>query len=135
MQRSDGLFSALAEVSPSGFYEVMYRTCGDYGVKFKAGAEMTAALTEPKRPPVLWIGAQECTGCTESLLRATHPTVENLVLEMISLEYHETLSAAFGEQAEDNKHNAIKTILWKICFSRRWIYSGERRRRLLYGSR
>ena len=57
--------------------------------------------------------AQECTGCTESLLRATHPTVENLVLEMISLEYHETLSAAFGEQAEDNKHNAIKQYYGK----------------------
>ena len=32
---------------------------------------------------------------------------------MISLEYHETLSAAFGEQAEDNKHNAIKQYYGK----------------------
>ena len=30
-------------------------------------------MTSPERPPVIWIGAQECTGCTESLLRATHP--------------------------------------------------------------
>ena len=37
MQRSDGLFSALAEVSRRDFYEVMYRACGDYGVKFKSG--------------------------------------------------------------------------------------------------
>ncbi|SUH07082.1 hydrogenase-2 small chain protein [Salmonella enterica subsp. enterica] len=59
-------------------------------------------------PPVIWIGAQECTGCTESLLRATHPTVENLVLETISLEYHEVLSAAFGHQVEENKHNALE---------------------------
>ena len=29
------------------------------------------------------------------------------------LEYHETLSAAFGEQAEDNKHNAIKQYYGK----------------------
>ena len=27
---------------------------------------------------------------------------------MISLEYHEVLSAAFGHQAEANKHNAIE---------------------------
>ena len=91
----------------------MYRTCGDYGVKFKAGAEMTAALTEPKRPPVLWIGAQECTGCTESLLRATHPTVENLVLEMISLEYHETLLQPLGNKLKITKHNAIKQYYGK----------------------
>ena len=113
MQRSDGLFSALAEVSRRDFMKLCTALAATMGLSSKAGAEMTAALTEPKRPPVLWIGAQECTGCTESLLRATHPTVENLVLEMISLEYHETLSAAFGEQAEDNKHNAIKQYYGK----------------------
>ncbi len=69
---------------------------------------MATALTSPERPPVIWIGAQECTGCTESLLRATHPTIENLILNTISLEYHEVLSAAFGHQAEENKHNAIE---------------------------
>lgn len=73
-----------------------------------AAAEMVAAITNPQRPPVIWIGAQECTGCTESLLRATHPTIENLILNTISLEYHEVLSAAFGHQAEENKHNAMK---------------------------
>lgn len=71
-------------------------------------------LPKSRRPsavrivPVIWISAQECTGCTESLLRATHPTIENLILDMISLEYHEVLSAAFGHQAEANKHNAIE---------------------------
>ncbi len=69
---------------------------------------MAESVTNPQRPPVIWIGAQECTGCTESLLRATHPTVENLVLETISLEYHEVLSAAFGHQVEENKHNALE---------------------------
>ena len=107
MQRSDGLFSALADVSRRDFMKLCTALAATMGLSSKAGAEMTNALTAPARPPVLWIGAQECTGCTESLLRATHPTVENLVLEMISLEYHETLSAAFGEQAEDNKHNAM----------------------------
>lgn len=78
------------------------------GLSSKAAAEMVESVTNPQRPPVIWIGAQECTGCTESLLRATHPTVENLVLETISLEYHEVLSAAFGHQVEENKHNALE---------------------------
>ncbi|HAS9815198.1 TPA: hydrogenase small subunit, partial [Salmonella enterica] len=78
------------------------------GLSSKAAAEMAESVSNPQRPPVIWIGAQECTGCTESLLRATHPTVENLVLETISLEYHEVLSAAFGHQVEENKHNALE---------------------------
>ncbi|WP_349921913.1 hydrogenase 2 small subunit [Aeromonas veronii] len=78
------------------------------GLSQNAVAKMATALTSPVRPPVIWIGAQECTGCTESLLRATHPTIENLILNTISLEYHEVLSAAFGHQAEENKHNAIE---------------------------
>ncbi|CAJ1837860.1 MULTISPECIES: hydrogenase 2 small subunit [Aeromonas] len=77
------------------------------GLSQHAVAKMATALTSPERPPVIWIGAQECTGCTESLLRATHPTIENLILNTISLEYHEVLSAAFGHQAEENKHNAM----------------------------
>ncbi|MGY3880316.1 hydrogenase 2 small subunit [Aeromonas veronii] len=77
------------------------------GLSQNAVARMATALTSPERPPLIWIGAQECTGCTESLLRATHPTIENLILNTISLEYHEVLSAAFGHQAEENKHNAM----------------------------
>jgi hydrogenase small subunit len=62
----------------------------------------------PKRPPVIWLSAQECTGCTESLLRAHHPTLENLILDMISLDYHETLSVAAGHQAEAAKHASME---------------------------
>ena len=78
------------------------------GLSGKAAAEMSEAMASSERPPVIWIGAQECTGCTESLLRATHPTLENLVLDVIALEYHEVLSSAFGDQAEENKHNAME---------------------------
>ena len=113
MNNPDGVFSALADVSRRDFMKLCTALAATMGLNSKAGAEMTAAMTSPARPPVLWIGAQECTGCTESLLRATHPTVENLVLDLISLEYHEVLSAAFGEQAEENKHNAIHNYYGK----------------------
>jgi hydrogenase small subunit len=42
----------------------------------------------------------ECTGCTETLLRTTEPDLAELLLELISLDYHETLAAAAGHQAE-----------------------------------
>jgi len=57
-------------------------------------------VEKAKRPPVIWLHFQECTGCSESLLRAEHPTLEKLILDVISLDYHETLMAAAGHQAE-----------------------------------
>jgi len=67
-------------------------------------AEAVAAL---KRPPVIWLSGQECTGCTETLLRTNHPTVENLILDLISLDYHEALSTPSGHLAEEAKKKAI----------------------------
>lgn len=102
-----------ADLTPHGinrrdFMKLCTALAATLGLSGKAVAGMATALTQPQRPPVVWIGAQECTGCTESLLRATHPTLENLLLETISLEYHEVLSAAFGHQAEANKHQALE---------------------------
>jgi len=70
------------------------------GLPNGAEAQIAEALTSAARPPVIWLHFQECTGCTESLLRAEHPTLEKLILEIISLDYHETLFAAAGHQAE-----------------------------------
>jgi hydrogenase small subunit len=71
------------------------------GLPLGMGAKIAEAVMNPKRPPVIWLSAQECTGCTESLLRTNHPSVEKLILELISLDYHETLNAGSGRQAEE----------------------------------
>lgn len=61
------------------------------------------ALESKPRLPVIWLELQSCTGCSEALTRSHSPTMVDLVLNKISLEYHETLSAAAGFQAEENK--------------------------------
>ncbi|MBU0730517.1 MAG: hydrogenase small subunit [Proteobacteria bacterium] len=66
-----------------------------------------AAVAAGKRPPVIWLSAQECTGCVESLLRATHPTLEHLILDLISLDYSETLNVGAGHQAEEFRAKSI----------------------------
>ena len=66
-----------------------------------------AAATK-RRPSVIWLHFQECTGCTESLLRTAHPELAGLLLETISLDYHETLFAAAGHQAEAALKKAMK---------------------------
>ncbi|MBW1814125.1 MAG: hydrogenase small subunit [Deltaproteobacteria bacterium] len=67
-----------------------------------------AATTAAKRPPVIWLSGQECTGCTESLLRTSHPTIGTLLLDLISLDYSETLNTGAGHQAEEFRAKSIE---------------------------
>ncbi len=70
------------------------------GLPAGAEAQIAEAITAKQRPSVIWLHHQECTGCTESLLRSEHPTLDQLILDIISLDYHETLFAAAGHQVE-----------------------------------
>jgi hydrogenase small subunit len=58
------------------------------------------ALLEAQRPPVVWLEFQDCTGDTESFLRAQSPGVDELLLDLLSLDYHETIMAPAGEMTE-----------------------------------
>ncbi|WP_426416023.1 hydrogenase small subunit [Aestuariirhabdus sp. LZHN29] len=78
------------------------------GLSGGAAMQLAHAVAQQRRPSVIWLSGQECTGCTESLLRSTHPTLETLILDQISLDYSEALSAAAGHQAEEAKHTAMK---------------------------
>ncbi len=79
------------------------------GLPLSAGVKIAEAVASPKRrPTVIWLHGQECTGCTESLLRPSHPSLEHLILDLISLDYHETLSAGAGHQAEAAMKQSIK---------------------------
>ena len=60
------------------------------------------------RLPLIWLHMAECTGCSESLIRSDSPTVDSLIFDYISLEYHETLMAAAGWQAEENLEHAME---------------------------
>ncbi|PIE68496.1 MAG: Ni/Fe hydrogenase [Deltaproteobacteria bacterium] len=69
--------------------------------------KLVEAASTAERPRVIWLHFQECTGCTESLLRSSHPDLARLILDIISLDYHETVMAAAGHQAE---HNLLETV-------------------------
>jgi len=71
------------------------------------------ALMQARRPSVIWLSFQECTGCTESLTRSHSPTLESLIFDAISLDYHETLIAAAGSAAEAARENAMKEAYGK----------------------
>ena len=71
------------------------------GLEASGVAQVTKALETQKRLPVIWLHFQECTCCSESFIRSSHPMVADMLLDQISLDYSETLMAASGFQAEE----------------------------------
>jgi hydrogenase small subunit len=65
------------------------------------------ALETSEKPTVIWLEFQDCAGNTESFLRAHNPGVADLILDVISVDYHEVIMAAAGHQAEAAKEEAI----------------------------
>ena len=64
---------------------------------------IAVALATAPRIPVIWLEGQDCAGNTEAFLRASHPTTAELVLDVLSVDYHETIMAAAGEAAEKSR--------------------------------
>jgi NADH ubiquinone oxidoreductase, 20 Kd subunit len=62
--------------------------------------QIAKALESTRKPVVVWLEFQDCAGNSESMLRSSHPTVADVVLDVLSWEYHETIMAGAGHQAE-----------------------------------
>ncbi len=71
------------------------------GLGSLAAPKVAAALQAQRRPTVIWLQLQECTGCVESVLRTAEPTIGDLVLDLVSLDYQHTLMAGAGHAVEE----------------------------------
>lgn len=76
------------------------------GMPNDLAARMAQEVAAGRKPTVIWLSFQECTGCSETLLRSSAPQLDELVLDLINLAYHEALSAAAGHQAEEARRAA-----------------------------
>lgn len=77
------------------------------GVETSGIGQVVNALESKKRPPIIWMHFQECTCCSESFLRSSHPIVADILLDNVSLDYTETLMAPSGHMAEKSLHDTI----------------------------
>ncbi len=102
-----GSVESRLEMSRRSFLQFCATLATTLGLPKGAEAAVQEAMASAERPSVIWLHFQECTGCTESMLRAEHPTIEKLILDVISLDYHETLFAAAGHQVEAARKAAM----------------------------
>ena len=91
------------------FLQVCTLAAAAIGLPSGAAARMAEAVAAGKKPSVIWLSFQECTGCTESMLRPEHPALDELILDLISLDYHEALMVPSGHLAEEARMAAMKT--------------------------
>lgn len=105
-----------AELMQALEYEGMDRRDFMKWVSATTAALMLPSFFEPlvaeaaenfSRVPVIWRNYQDCAGNSEAILRATGPTIDELVLDVLSLEFHEVLMAPSGHQAEAQLEDAV----------------------------
>jgi len=108
MSRQENGIPVTRQVSRRSFIKGCSLAAAALGLSETMVPRLVEAATSSRRPPVIWLHFQECTGCTESLLRASHPDIGRLILEIISLDYHETVMAAAGQQAEEAMRASMK---------------------------
>ncbi len=71
-------------------------------------SKVAEAIEADNRPPVIWVEFQGCTGDSEAFLRANQPTATEIILDYLSVDYHETIMAAAGHQAEAAKRQTME---------------------------
>ncbi|MGD9677187.1 MAG: hydrogenase small subunit [Vulcanibacillus sp.] len=101
--------SALARgVSRRDFLKMCTALTAAMGLEFSQTDKVVKAMETNKRVPVIWLEMQDCTGCSESFIRSYNPNIESVLLDLISLEYSEVLTAAAGHQAEKSLQDVMK---------------------------
>ena len=105
----DGVWSAIERrgVSRREFLKFCSLMAASLSLPLRYTSRIVKALEETTRPIILWREFQDCAGNTESILRSSHPTFADIVLDLLSINYHETVMAPSGRAAEKSVQDTI----------------------------
>jgi hydrogenase small subunit len=101
-RRDDGLYAALVArgMSRRSFLRFSAAMATALALPASYGPRIARAVETAPRLPLVWLRGQACGGDSEAFLRAADPTVSELILELLSVEYHESLMAPAGAAAD-----------------------------------
>ncbi|MBL7209029.1 MAG: hydrogenase small subunit [Dehalococcoidia bacterium] len=98
----DTLSLISPKLSRRDFLKIASASLAVLGLSRALTPQMVKALEESAgKVGVIWLEGQDCAGCTESFLNSLEPSAASILLDTISLRYHETAMAASGHQAEE----------------------------------
>jgi len=67
-----------------------------------------SALGNLNKVPIIWLELADCSGNSEAFIKSTNPAIEDLIFDYISLDYHELLMSASGDQSETILEDIVK---------------------------
>lgn len=105
----DGVWTAMSRrgISRRDFLRFATVMTGALALPMRYTSRIVKALETTKRPALVWLEFQDCAGNTESALRSSHPTFSDIILDLLSWNYHETLMAPAGSAAEKSLQDTI----------------------------
>lgn len=101
-------------ISRRSFVKTCVALTGIMGLSPAMVTEVIARAEKQPLVPVIWMHGLECTGCSEAFLRSKGPLASDVVLNMISLEYDDTLSAASGSGLEHHREEIMREYQGKF---------------------
>lgn len=109
MAKRDGLYDALLArgISRRDFLRFSAAMAAALSLPGSYTPRIASALAAAPRIPIIWREGQDCAGNTEGFLRASHPTVASLLLDVLSVDYHETIMVPSGKAAEQSMADTI----------------------------
>lgn len=102
-------------VSRRTFLKTVTGTAAGIGISQMFNPALVSAMEKAlEHHPVLWIQGQSCTGCSVSLLNSVDPSIADVLLKIISLQFHPNVMAAEGETALENLYHIAEAYKGKF---------------------
>ncbi|MGE5554544.1 MAG: hydrogenase small subunit [Betaproteobacteria bacterium] len=97
------------EISRRDFMKLCGGIAAALGLSELSVPQVAQVLAESaKKPPLVWLEMGSCTGCSTSFLNADSPSAVDVVLNRLSVRYHEAIMAAQGELADKALEETFK---------------------------
>ena len=90
------------------FLKFCTTTAASLGLAPTMVPQLVAAMEKKPRLPIIWLHGLECTCCSESFIRSSHPIAQDVILNLVSLDYDDTIQVAAGFQVEEARKKTMK---------------------------
>jgi len=95
-------------ITRRGFLQFCAAMATVLGLPPSFSGRIAHALVATRKPALVWLHFQDCTGDSESFLRSSDPSAADVILDILSLDYHETLMAPAGHHAEKSLRDTLE---------------------------
>ncbi|HWR08026.1 hydrogenase small subunit [Sporomusa sp.] len=103
----------INSLSRRQFIKVCCALTGILGLPPTALPQVMAKAQRQTVIPVIWLQGQGCSGCSMAFLSSNAPPAAEAILNMVRVEYHELLSSAAGQEAEQHRSQLMQDFSGK----------------------